>query len=333
MNTKKFDAAVIGLGIGKWHLDTYIKSDKINNVFICDLKKEIEKKFLKTSKKIKILSFEEILKKKSIVFVSIASFDNYHFKQVKRSLEHNKNVFVEKPLCMNLKELKIIKKLKTKDQFLSSNLVLRTSPFFKNLKEKIKNNYFGKIFYIEGDYLWGRVEKFYGWRSKMKYYSKIYGAAVHMIDLIVWLLNEKPVSVFAIGNKIGTKSKMRFNSFVNLTLIFKKNLIVKITGNGPCVHPHYHSLKIFGDKKTIKHDFPSTVLIEKNKIKIIKLKKKIYPAKNLRSNILKTFIEGTVKKKEDFFLVSTSDVFDIMSICFAAEKSMLNGKKTKIKYA
>ena len=57
MNTKKFDAAVIGLGIGKWHLDTYIKSDKINNVFICDFKKEIEKKFLKTSKKIKILYF------------------------------------------------------------------------------------------------------------------------------------------------------------------------------------------------------------------------------------------------------------------------------------
>jgi len=54
MNTKKFDAAVIGLGIGKWHLDTYIKSDKINNVFICDFKKEIEKKFLKTSNKIKI---------------------------------------------------------------------------------------------------------------------------------------------------------------------------------------------------------------------------------------------------------------------------------------
>ena len=38
----------------------------------------------------------------------------------------------------------------------------------------------------------GRVNKFYGWRSKLKYYSKIYGAAVHMIDLMIWLIGDKP---------------------------------------------------------------------------------------------------------------------------------------------
>ena len=63
------------------------------------------------------------------------------------------------------------------------------------------------MFYIEVDYLWGRVNKFYGWRSKLKYYSKIYGAAVHMIDLMIWLIGDKPEYVFAEGNKIGTEKK------------------------------------------------------------------------------------------------------------------------------
>ena len=80
---------------------------------------------------------------------------------------------------------------------------------FKKIKAQVKNNSFGDIFYMECDYLWGRSEKFSGWRSKLKYYSKIYGAAVHMIDLIVWILNLKPKEVFASGNKIATKKNDR----------------------------------------------------------------------------------------------------------------------------
>ena len=72
-----------------------------------------------------------------------------------------------------------------------------------------------EIFYIEGDYIWGRKEKLIGWRSSIKNYSATLGAGIHLIDLIIWILNDKPKSVISFGNKIGTKdSKFKKKSFV-----------------------------------------------------------------------------------------------------------------------
>ena len=46
---------------------------------------------------------------------------------------------------------------------MASNLVLRVNSLFKDFKRRIKKN---RIYYIEGDYLYGRKEKLFGWRSK-----------------------------------------------------------------------------------------------------------------------------------------------------------------------
>ena len=71
------------------------------------------------------------------------------------------------------------------------------------LNIKIKN---------EKNFLWqnvttcgGRIEKLFGWR-KVKNFSFTLGAAIHMIDLVCWLLNKRPLSVITIGNKIVTKN-------------------------------------------------------------------------------------------------------------------------------
>ena len=69
-----------------------------------------------------------------------------------------------------------------------------------------KMNRFGKIFYIEGDYNYGRVKKITkGWRGKIPFYSVTYGGGVHIIDLITWIVDELPIQVKADSNKIVTK--------------------------------------------------------------------------------------------------------------------------------
>ena len=46
--------------------------------------------------------------------ISIASFDNFHAEQVIHSLNSQKHVFVEKPLCLNRREfLNIFDSMKT----------------------------------------------------------------------------------------------------------------------------------------------------------------------------------------------------------------------------
>ena len=72
----------------------------------------------------------DIFKDKDINLVSIASYDNYHFKHILKALKNNKNIIVEKPMCLNIQELKIIKNmLKKKRIKMISNLVLRKSSF------------------------------------------------------------------------------------------------------------------------------------------------------------------------------------------------------------
>ena len=73
-----------------------------------------------------------------------------------------------------------------------------------------------KIFYAECDYMWGRAEKLFGWRSKVKNFSFTLGAAIHMIDLICWILNKRPLSVITLGNKIVTKNTIFKKKFFNL---------------------------------------------------------------------------------------------------------------------
>ena len=150
-----FNAAIIGSGIGLKHLEAIENYKSVKVKFICE---KNHKRLLKLKKisHIKIINNDrDIYKDESVKLVSIASYDNFHYTQILKCIKHKKHIIVEKPFCLNLKELKNIYNLlkKNNDIKFVSNLVLRTNNLFKNIK-KISNK--NEIFYIEGDYIWGR---------------------------------------------------------------------------------------------------------------------------------------------------------------------------------
>jgi len=328
----KIYSAVIGMGIGKKHLDAM---DGYNNSYvkvICE-KNKILRNELKKKYPSKIITRDEnqIYQDKSIKIVSIASYDQYHYKQIMKCLNLNKNVIVEKPMCLNLNQLKKIYKLLNKRPKvkITSNLVLRTNSLFNEIKNRIKRK---KVYYLEADYLWGRSEKLKGWRSRVREYSVILGAAIHVIDLVMWLLNSRPISVFATGNKIASKgTKFNKNSFELIILEFPKNIKVKITGNAACIFNHFHELKIFAKDETISHTFGGSYVIKKNRKKIEKRKLLgKYPDRQNRKILIRNFIKSVKDNKKDY--ISKKDLFDVMSVCFYAQKSSKSGKKIKINY-
>ena len=82
-----------------------------------------------------------------------------HIKQAAiEAINAGKHVLLEKPMCMNLDQLKLIFKLlkQNKKIKMTSNLVLRTTSLFKSFKKKINTN---DLYYVEGDYIWGRRNK------------------------------------------------------------------------------------------------------------------------------------------------------------------------------
>jgi len=330
------NVGIIGMGIGRKHVLAYKNNKNTNIKKICDFDSKKLPLIKKEFPNIEIVTSSDlIIEDNGIDIVSIASYDNYHFEQIMKSIKYKKHIFAEKPICMSLTELvEIYQALaENKSLLFSANHVLRTNSRFKKLKRNIKRNDFGDIFYLEGDYLWGRKEKLYGWRSNMDYYSIIYGAAIHMIDLIVWLINEKPINVQAMGNNIATKdSNLKFNSFAVILLEFENGIIVKLTGNGGCVHPHFHGLKIFGTKKTAIHNIDGAYYLKSSQPSIEKISiSESYPEKETREKVIHSFID-TIMSSSNELIVSQKDIFNIMSICFAAEEAMISGKKISINY-
>tara|TARA_B100000963_G_C22532268_1_gene628150 strand:- start:363 stop:1196 length:834 start_codon:yes stop_codon:yes gene_type:complete len=271
----------------------------------------------------------------AIDIISLASYDNYHYNQLKLAIQNGKHVFVEKPMCLNNSELKKIYKLKSKysKNIISSNMVLRANPRFVYIKKLFDQKKLGKLIYSEADYFWGRFHKLSQWRSKIKNYSLLLGASVHLIDLIIWILNQRPVKVIAFGNRIGaTKAMINSSTFSSIKLIFKDDLIINVNAHGLSIHPHYHSLKFFTTTKTIIHQFSDSYMINKHNLNKKITLKQPYPFRENRHKIIDSFVNKIVSKKEDNFFVSFNNMLDTMNICLAAIKSEKTGKKITIKY-
>ena len=325
---KKINAAIIGFGIGQKHFEAIHNYKKTKVKIICE---KNSNKLLNLKKKypeIKVTKNEnEIFHDKEINLVSIASYDEDHYPQILKCIKYKKNIIVEKPMCLKLKELKHIKNLISNSNIkITSNLVLRVNDLFMNIKKKIEKE---KIFYIEADYLWGRKNKLFGWRSKTKDYSLILGAGIHMIDLAMWMVNKRPHSVFTVANNIATsKTTFKKNSMVLLILEFPGNLIVKITANAVAVHDHFHEIKIFMENSTINNTINGSFSYTKNKIKKNKF---LYPDKKNRKKLIQNFLD-TISDTKIKPIISQKEQFDLMSVCLAAEEAMNKNKKIEIKY-
>jgi len=325
----KIKAAIIGTGIGIKHFNA-IENYKGSKVKIICEKNKSKIKLLKKKYPNKIITSDEklIYSDKDINLVSIASYDNFHFNQIIKSIKSKKNIIVEKPMCLNEKQLKKINTLyyKNKKIKITSNLVLRVNSLFNNFKNKIKNK---KIFYIEGDYIWGRKKKLYGWRSKIKDYSITLGAGIHMIDLIMWLTNSKPISVYALGNNNSTKgTNFKKKSFVAMLFQFPKKIVVKITANGGAAYDHFHEMKIFCSNQTYVNSRLGSFYYENKKFY---KNKSLYPDKKNRHKLIRNFID-TILKPKTKPTITLKEQIDLMSVCFAVDKSLKLNKNIKINY-
>ena len=336
INKSIINAGVIGLGVGKRHLDTYLSNNKINTVSVCDFNKRKYKDITSSKKNIKFEnSADDLIKDKDINILSIASYDNYHAQQIIKALNYKKNIFIEKPICTNEKELTQIKKVLKRNfqNNISCNFVLRENPYFKYYKKIINNHIIGTIYHIEGEYNYGRLEKITsGWRGKITDYSVVNGGGVHIIDLFLWYINSKIETVYAIGNNISTKSKKNIKFDDNIVSIFKfkNNVTGKITSNFSSQTPHHHTISIYGTKGSIIHNKEISILYLKNKNGISKKIINFKVNKNYKEKILNNFINVVVNKVES--IISKNQILQVMSIALAITKSNKSKKIERVKY-
>ena len=330
---RKLKIGVIGLGVGEQHVIGYQRIPNVEVTDICDIDPSVLKIVGdRNDVPNRHQNYKQITENPHIDVVSIASYDNCHAIQAISAFENGKHVMIEKPLALNRHEAEaILRAQQDSGRFLSSNLVLRKSPRFQEVKNWIARGYFGEIVTIEGDYLHQILWKLtQGWRGEMEFYCVTYGGGIHMIDLMRWLLDEEIVEVCGMSNKKLTRgSKFNFDDTVTNLLKFKSGTVGRTTSNLGAQRPQIHGLSVYGTEKSFINDTPHAKLFHGDNSEDIEIVETNYPGID-KFGLLPDFILSI--RNGDEPEVSAKDVFRVMDICFACYESLKAKKTVNVDY-
>jgi len=248
---------VIGLGIGEQHAITIEEDSSIQLTALCDLSSDtlesVGSRFPAASRFTDDL---ELIRSGTIDAVVIASYDNQHAEAVVAALDSDIHVFCEKPLATTWRQLdEVVEALNRNPALhLMTNTLLRRSPRFVWLKNAIMSGGLGSVYHAELSYLYGRLSKVLeGWRGDDPQYSVTLGGTVHLIDLLMWLVDERPQSLVGIGGSMGTRKSHLNNPGRHLIqdlrmalMQFPSGITAAVSANYACVLPHFHRVEVYG---------------------------------------------------------------------------------------
>ncbi|MEO0128242.1 MAG: Gfo/Idh/MocA family oxidoreductase [candidate division WOR-3 bacterium] len=260
--------AVIGVGYWGPNLVRNLLNNKaVSEVYCFD----IDAKRLHNIKQqfpiVKIVDcYEDILNNPKIVGVCIATPTSTHFPLAKLAIEHNKNVLIEKPFTVTVREAENLIEIASKKGLkLLVDHIFMYNGAVRKIKEIIESGEIGKILYFDAV------------RVNLGLFQHdvnvLYDLATHDISIMLYLLNKNPKAVSAIG--IGHYNTIEDIAY--MTLFFDDNCIAHFHVNW-LAPVKVRRILIGGSQKMIVYDDMETV----EKIKVydkgveIKTKEGIY---------------------------------------------------------
>nr|XP_054768879.1 uncharacterized oxidoreductase YrbE-like [Lytechinus pictus] len=170
-----------------------------------------------------------------------------HESIILKGLDKGKAIFVEKPIAVKLTDTRecYLKAARVgKPLFCAFNR--RFDPSIRKLRERVQNGEIGQIRCIKTtarDAPFPPIE-----------YLKISGGfyhdcAVHDIDLVLWILGEKPTSIFAQGHAFNDQIKaMNDVDQAAIVLKFPSGIIATIDLNRDAVYGYDQRIEVLGSK-------------------------------------------------------------------------------------
>jgi len=260
----------------------------------------------------------EIIKNPEINTLFIATRHDSHAQYVIKGLENGKNVFVEKPLCLNLEELEQIESLVVetgKKVMIGFNR--RFSPHAVLVKKKIGNGKMSMIYRVNA----GNIPAD-SWIQDMKIGGgRIIGEVCHFIDLMVYMCGSVPVKIMASA----LPDNQDLNDTVNLIIEFQNGStgVVAYYANGAkSLKKEYFEVYSEGTTALI-NDFKECFIYGSGKPQ----KSKLFAQNKGQKNMIEQFI-GHLKEGDS--PIPMDQIFATTKATFAAIKSIQeNGTPVK----
>jgi polar amino acid transport system substrate-binding protein len=164
--------------------------------------------------------------------VLVSTRHNLHAECVIKCIENNKNVFVEKPLCLNEEELNKITELYNTKGITNENSILmvgfnrRFSPFSKKIKEFFKDVKDPLVFNYRANA--GFIPKSHWVHDPIEGGGRIVGEVCHFIDMLQFITDSDPVSVYA-QSISSNNSQITEHDSINITIKMKNGSLGIIT--------------------------------------------------------------------------------------------------------
>ncbi|MDO9542013.1 MAG: Gfo/Idh/MocA family oxidoreductase [Kiritimatiellia bacterium] len=191
---KKLRVGVIGLGMGKYHLQGYQSHPGAEVVAVADPNKD---RLQTVADEYKVpgryISAREMLNKENLDVVSIATPNKFHKPLTLAALKAGCHVLCEKPMALNAAEGRaMISASKKAKKRLMINFSYRFTEQSWALKRQVESGILGDIYFART--VWHRrrgMPGFGGWfgQKALAGGGPLIDLGVHRLDLALWLMN------------------------------------------------------------------------------------------------------------------------------------------------
>ena len=246
--------AVIGTGgRGYYHLQHWNVVDGARCIAVCDIDETNLKKAQAVSKDKPeaIKDYREVLARKDIEAVQIATPLYTHFPIMKDALLAGKHVFCEKSLVFTAAEVVELRKLAAEHpkQILQTGLQRRYSQFYQTAKQMVDQGLIGRVTHVSAQWHRNSLGKTWqppSWRVFKKYSGGLTAElASHQIDIADWMIGSHPEFVTGVGGIDEYKDGR--DVYDNIQLIFKYPAGQKMMYSSISTNQH---LPLFGSQRT-----------------------------------------------------------------------------------
>ena len=200
--------------------------------------------------------YNEILKRKDIDGVSITTESGKHYEISISAMNNGKHVLTEKPMALSTKHMdEMINLSKEKKLKLGVCFQNRFNPPVQELRKKVENGDFGKLFHGQISIRWNRNKNYYDqakWRGTWEMDGgTLMNQCTHGIDLLIWTFGGEIESITGRIENFNHKYN-EAEDFGSAIVKFKNGAVGIIEGTAN-VYPKNlnETLSVFGEKGTV----------------------------------------------------------------------------------
>ena len=257
MKNGKIGYAVVGLGIGKAHVDAAAAYDRCELIAVCDLIQEkMDKVVGRYPGTLTYTDFDEMMKNPDIDIVSICLPSAMHADYAVKAMEASKNVLCEKPIDITVEAAERIEEARVRTG-MTVGIVHqnRNNAVMKPIKEAVDSGRLGKQVLGTFAVKWYRDQHYYdnGWHGTwaMDGGGSLMNQAVHTVDLMQWLMGD----VASVHSAMGIyEHKIETEDLTASVITFKSGAIATFVST-TCAYPGISTdIQLYGTGGTIEAD-------------------------------------------------------------------------------